>query len=298
MHRRARVRLRQIEQGLLARKAPHLRRQLREAERDRPLVARAEDAEPRAGDGTQHVLPVLDEHVVLAVAEEREVAVVHPLEQVAGLGALVRVDGRRVELCDDVADALPHRLPVVDRGAHVAEHAAEAGTQPLQLLRAGLAVDLDVDQRLGQPVLGADLEQPALPVPPDAHDRPDHEVDRAPVPRHLHRDRVDEEGHVVDDRLDDGVRRLPAVLLDGRACRRAPSARRVPDARELPVRDRGAVEVEVAPVAQVVWSDMGVVRAHEPLDVVRLGALDPLADARDGRLEERRLPLIRARSQR
>ena len=80
---------------------------------------------------------------------------------------LVRVDRRRrlVELCDDVADALPHRRPVLDRRTHVAEHAAETGAEPLQLLRAGLAVDLDVDQRLGLPVLGADLEQPALRRP-------------------------------------------------------------------------------------------------------------------------------------
>ena len=95
VHGRPRVRLRQVEQALLAREPPHLRRQLREAERDRPLVARAQDAEPRAGDGTQHVLPVLGEHVVLAVAEEREVVVAHPLEQVAGLRALVRVDRGR-----------------------------------------------------------------------------------------------------------------------------------------------------------------------------------------------------------
>ena len=297
MHGRARVRLRQVEQGLLPREPPRLRRQLREADRDRPLVARPQDAEPRAGDRTQHVLPVLGEHVVLAVADEREVAVAHPLEQVAGLRALVRVDRSRGELRDDVADALLHRGPVLDRGPHVVEHAGDAGAQPLQLLRAGLAVDLDVDQRLGLPVFGVDLEQPSLPVPAQTHDRPDHEVDRAPVPRHLHRDRVDEEGHVVDDRLDDGVRRLPAVLLDvGRVDVHLQLAR-LPDAREVPVRDRGAEEIDVAPVAQVVRSDVGVVRADEPLDVVRLVALDALADARNRGVEERRLPLIRARSQ-
>jgi hypothetical protein len=69
------------------------------------------------------------------------------------------------------------------------------------------------------------------------------------------------------------------------------------DAREVPVRDRRAVEVEVAPVVQVVGSDMGVVRANEPLDVVRLGAFDPLANARNRRLEKRGLSLIRARRQ-
>ena len=223
--------------------------------------------------------------------------VVHPLEQVARLRELVRVDGRRrrLELREHVVDALPHRRPLLDGGAHVGEHAREIGAQPLQLRGAGLAVDLDVDHRLGLPVLGADLEQPALLVPADAHDRPDHEVDRAPVPRHLHRDRVDEEGHVVDDRLDDGVRRLPPVLLDvGRVDVHFRLAG-LPHAREVPVRDRRTVEVEIAPVAQVVGSDVGVVRAHEPLDVLGLAGLDPLADARHRRVEKRCLPLIRAR---
>ena len=40
VHGRARVRLRQVEEVLLPREPPHLRRQLREAGRDRPLVAR------------------------------------------------------------------------------------------------------------------------------------------------------------------------------------------------------------------------------------------------------------------
>ena len=239
---------------------------------------------PEPGTARSTSSPSSAEDLVLAVAEEGEVVVVHPLEQVAGLRELVRVDGSAsASSATTSRDALAHRRPVLDRGAHVPEHAAEAGAQPLELLRAGLPVDLDVDQRLGLPVLGADLEQPALLVPANAHDRPDHEVDRAPVPRHLHRDRVDEEGHVVDDGLDDGVRRLPAVLLDVRRVDVHLQLAGLPDAREVPVRERRSVEVEVAPVAQVVGSDVGVVRADEPLDVVRLGGLDPLADARDRR---------------
>ena len=140
--------------------------------------------------------------------------VAHPVEQVSGLRALVRIDRRRrASSATTSPTRSPHRRPVLDRRTHVAEHAAEAGTQPLELLRAGLAVDLDVDQRLGQPVLGS-TSSSRPPRPAAAHDRPDHEVDRAAVPGHLHRDRVDEERHVVDHRLDHGVRRLPAVLLD------------------------------------------------------------------------------------
>ena len=297
VHGRPGVRLRQRQQALRAREPPHLGRQLGEADRDRPLVAGPQDPEPRARDRPQHLLPVLRADVVRAVAEEREVVVVHPREQVARLRQLIGVDGRRRrgQSGEHVVDALPHRRPLLDRGAHVGEHAREVGSKPLQFLGAGLAVDLDVDHRLGLPVLGADFEQPALLVPADADDRPDHEVDRAPLSRHLHRDRIDEEGHVVDDRLDDGVRRLPAVLLDiGRVDVHLRLAG-LPDAREVPVRDGCPVEVEVAPVVQVVGSDVGVVRAHEPLDVPDLRRVDPLADARHRRLEQRCLSLIRAR---
>ena len=90
------------------------------------------------------------------------------------------------------------------------------------------------------------------------------------MPRQLHRDRVDEERHVVGDDLDDGVRRLPAVLLDvGRVDVHLRLAG-PPDAAEVPVRERGAVQVELAPVDQVVGRDVRVVRADEPLEVVRL----------------------------
>ena len=70
----------------------------------------------------------------------------------------------------------------------------------------------------------------------------------------LHRHRVDEERHVVGDDLDDGVRRLPAVLLElrvvdadlGRArLALAPSEAPVRSAPPtLQVRKRGAVQVE------------------------------------------------------
>ena len=63
------------------------------------------------------------------------------------------------------------------------------------------------------------------------------------------------------------------------------------------MRDGGAVQVDVAPVVQVVGSDVGVVRADEPLDLLGLGPIDPIVDARNRRLEERRLLLIRPRRQ-
>ena len=226
-------------------------------------------------------------------------AVVHPLEQAVRLRALVRVDGSRSSTSvDDVADALAHRRPVLDGRAHVAEHPADAVASRSSASGLGLAVDLDVDQRLGLPVLGADLEQPALLVPADAHDRADHEVDRASASRHLHRDRVDEERHVVDDRLDDGVRPTPSRAPRASACRRAPSARRgagpAQGSSARPRRRRGRASLRSFRSS---GATLRVVRADEPLDVFGLVAFDPLADARDRGLEERRLPLIWLRRQ-
>ena len=201
MHGRPRVRFRQGEQALLAREPPHLRRQLREADGDRPFVAGAKDAEPRAGHGPQHVLPVLGEDVVLAIAEEGEVVVVgstpaghappraRPARQAAPTRRAPR--GRHGRARASSASRRPRRARPRGR--------CKAGTHPLERLGTRLPVDLHMDQRLGQPFLAADLEQPAFVVPADAHDLPDHEVDRSPAPCQGHGDRVDEERHVVDD---------------------------------------------------------------------------------------------------
>ena len=185
----------------------------------------AQDAEPGAGHGAQHVLAVLVEHVVLAVAEEGEVVVVHPLEQVASLGALVADRPEAAcELCDDVAararasSASPRRRRARRRARGRGRHGVRSS------LGLCLAVDLDVDHRLGSPS-----------SPPTSSSRPSSSrrtrmIGRItrwialPLPRHLHRDRVDEERHVVDDRLDDGVRATPSRAPRRWACRRAPSS--------------------------------------------------------------------------
>ena len=297
VHGRPRVGLGQGEQVLLAGETPYSGGSCAKlTEIGRSSAARRMPS-PEPGTARSTSSSVLGEHVVLAVAEEGEVAVVHPLEQVASLGAVVGIDRGGLELGDGVVDALTHRRPVLDGGAHVTEHAADAGTEPLQLLGPAWRSISTWIIDSGRPSSTPTVEQPALLVPPNAHDRPDHEVDRAPVPRHLHRDRVDEEGHVVHDRLDDGVRRLPAVLLEvGRVDVDLELAGR-PHAGEVPVRDRRAVQVGCAAVAQIVGSDVRVVRAYEPLEVFRLGVLDLVVDACDSRLEERRLSLIRDRRQ-
>src|ERR671930_39653 len=79
----------------LAREPSHRRRQLLEAGRG-GSSALPQDPETRAGDGTQHVLAGLGAQVVLAVAEEGEVAALEPGEQLAGLGGLDVARERRL----------------------------------------------------------------------------------------------------------------------------------------------------------------------------------------------------------
>jgi hypothetical protein len=145
------------------------------------------------------------------------------------------------------------------------------------------------------PFVPFDLEQPPVAVAAHPHDRPDDEVDRPPVPAHLHRDRVDEERHVVDDGLDDRMRRLPAVLLQARRVDVHLELAGPTDAREAPVRERRPSEVVLAAVGQVLGRDVRVVRPDEPVDLGRLGVVGPVAGARADRLQESHLRFVRAR---
>ena len=70
------------------------------------------------------------------------------------------------------------------------------------------------------------------------------------------------------------------------------------EACKPPVRHRGAVDIEVVAAGEVVRRRVRVVRAYEALDVVRLVAFEPFADARDRALEQCRLRFRRARGHR
>ena len=151
----------------------------------------------------------MNAQLVLAVAEEREVVVLHPLEQGLGLGDLVGADRRRVlvELGDDLPCTRAHRAPVVDRRPHVREDPLELRGELVERGALRLTVDLDVQQRLGAPFgrPRQELEQPSVVVAPDPDGRMDEDVDRVSATRERHGHRVDEEGHVVGDDLDDAV---------------------------------------------------------------------------------------------
>ena len=91
-----------------------------------------------------------------------------------------------LELGDCLVHLGAHRLPVLDRSSDVAEDALEVGAEPFECVGIGDPVDLDVDQRLRLSALAADLEQPALLVAAQAHDRLRDEMHGAAVPGHLH----------------------------------------------------------------------------------------------------------------
>jgi hypothetical protein len=188
------------------------------------------------------------------------------------------------------SDALAHRGPVVDRGLDVAEHALELARELIEERLLGL-VDLDVNQGLDRAVRRPrqQLDQAALLVAQDLDHRVHERMNRGSLAREGHRDRVDEERHVIGDDLDDAVRRLPPVVLEvrrvGMHLGRAVGAL----LEEVPVRERGAVEVELD---DVLGRGVLVVGADEPLHLLGLRPVQPLADVRDRLLDERRLHFL------
>ena len=89
----------------------------------------------------------------------------------------------------------------------------------------------------------------------------------------LHRHRVDQERHVVGDDLDHRVRRVPAVAARSRGCRPAPWLRRRALAGQVPVGQRGAVQIERVPSGEILVRHPAVQLADEGL----AGAASPSA---------------------
>src|SRR6266404_5405889 len=85
-------------------------------------------------------------------------------------------------------------------------------------------------------------------------DEVDDQIDAVERRRH----RIDEEGHVVVDDLDDRASRAPAVLVRTRAEDSKLGLARLPFLRELPQRYRGAVEVLGIARQNIVRRNMGI----------------------------------------
>ncbi len=189
------------------------------------------------------------------------------LLQVLGIdrpGAVLEIGERRVDLAE-------HRPPVLDRGAHVAERVLELRADPVQPLQIALPVDLDVHERFERglaAVAGRRIQhrlEHAVCVTAHRQHRMDREVDQQPQAVQRHADRIHQERHVVGDHLDDGMRRLPAVLLDLRIVHPHLGVPRSAMLAEAQVRERGAIQIQGVAIDQVGRRHRAVIVVHECL---------------------------------
>ena len=188
------------------------------------------DAGPRAPRPVRQLGPQLrgvpgGRRGVVAVADEGEVAVGQPAQQVgdvgrAGAAGHRRLGGQRV---GQLASAPDHGRPVLHDGAHVAQHPAERGLQVGRLDRGRLQVE--VDPRLGQRaggwrrrvLVGEHGDEVTGFGAPHHDDRVDHPLHLAAGPHRGGLHGLHQEGHVVGDDLHDqaavGVGARPVLGL-------------------------------------------------------------------------------------
>jgi hypothetical protein len=277
LHRRPGVGLRQVEQDGLEDLSPDVGRQRREPMRHRLPTGVPQDAEPRSRDRLQHLLLRARYELVLPVAEEREVVVGEPPQEVPGLSPISGGDHRRlgVEVPGDRAGTLAHRRLVRVGGAHVAEDADQVETEPVEHARVGLPVDLDVVEGLpddadltGPRLVVEHGEQLALRTALDNEHGLDRNVQAEPVACELGRQGVRQERHVVGHDLHDGVRGGESVLVEGGGEHRDLRLVRRSVTREAQVRERRSKEIGHGPSDEVLGRDPLVVplgkRKQEP----------------------------------
>ena len=175
----------------------------------------AQDAEPGAGHGAQPGAVGGLNNVVLAVAEEQEVAVGQPAEQIAVLGSVAA--GLAAQILGQAAGHRAHPRLVLDRDPYVVEHMAERGRELVGGHVVPRRAELDVDPGFGDLVgdrlardagrdVTADTQDPAQGaghVPAHPQQRMHQQPDLGLVPVQLGGDGVDQVGHVVDDDVDD-----------------------------------------------------------------------------------------------
>ena len=170
----------------------------------------AEQAEAGPGrDDDQILVGRFVDEVVLAVAEEHEVVVAQPPQELRGAGGLAGPERQHgvLQLVRQLIAPVPHRTPVRHRHPDVVEGVHQPLPQQL-LAGAVAAVHLQVHPRLvGRALLQALV---AAVLAGHAEHRVDHQVDAEADRGHDHPHGVDQERHVVGDDLDDGVGGLPA----------------------------------------------------------------------------------------
>ncbi len=295
MHGGAGVRLGQDEPLRVLGPGAHLRGQRGERAGAAPVMA--QDAQAGPGHGLQrHPVRAL-EQVVLPVPQEREVVVGQPAQQRHRLGR--RPGSLGGQPVGQPGGLGLHPGVVLHRDPHVVQHPVQVYLQHVHRRAAGPQVDLDVGPGLDHLALvgPAAVQRPGYPVqvardvPADHELRVDDVVAVEVVPGQLHRDRVDEERHVVGHDVHRGAAGVERGRLGGRehpdqgpalrAVRRQPGLlQRYPG---QPVRSgRG----------QVLGRDVPVVGPEVPQQVPDRGVLGRHRGGQAGRLGQQLVPGI------
>ena len=235
----------------------------------------AQQPSPVPVTGTTASPPEVLEDVV-AVAEEGEVVVGHPAQEGRGAADLVGVQpdrGRPLELGGNDQAAGAHLGPVLDRLAHVGEDATDRRLEVGQGLLVGFAVDRQQHPGLVDPSDGVthtlprfgvlDRLQTPRSVTTDDELRVDEQVDVEVLADDGIGHRVDEEGHVVGDDLDDRTGAGPPVDVGRGVEHPHVGSARLADLGELTVGRRHAGERCRRTGPQLVGRDVSVEPAHE-----------------------------------
>ena len=238
-----------------------------------------QDAQARTRGDSQHLVAIAFAQLVVPGAEEQEVVVGQPVQQLGGFGRLGFVDrqtagsdGRR-----DLDHSLPHRAPVGHRAANVVEHTMQVLFDGGPVLLEGLTIDLHRDQRQQRPPLtglvGRTVDRSALEVA--GQHRVDHQVNADAQPAQLHGHRVDEERHVVAEDTNDGPPAAPTVDLDPGVDDLDGDRAGFPAGDHCEVVDRHTEQVLDRPLLEVVEIDMLVVETDGRLQLrpIRYGVM-------------------------
>ncbi len=270
MHRRARVRLGHQQEIPHPRIGAGLGWERGKARGRLFVIAAAQNAEARAGGDVQRIAVVGPCEVAGAKAEEGEVPGHQPAQE--ELGFLDLVEGQRrglpLEVVDDVGGARQHGAPVRNGEPDVGEYPRDVSRQRFEGLRIGHTIDLQMHERLAHDVFGRRRRFEEFPsrIAAVGDDRVDDEMQGEAVTVHFHRHGVHQEGHVVVDDLDHGMRRLPAMVRDARVEDPHLGAAGLATTGERELRKRRSVGVCRFQIDQIVGVHLPVILGHEALD--------------------------------
>jgi hypothetical protein len=238
--------------------------------------------DPEPGPGERADDPVTGIELVVPSPEEHELVVGHPLQQLYCISDLVGAAGAGLQLCGDLLGAHRHWMPVGHRLGDRGQCRLDGASKLLDGLGAGEAVHLEVDERLVEVVAGSvpSWADEQVSVAPHREHRMEESADLESGVLDRHQHRGDDERCVIGDEVDDGERRVPAVVLDGGGVDPDQGVAGLAVPGKLEMGDRCAVELGWRPSLEVAARNVVVVRANEGLG--RAGVLWAEAFAHSG----------------